>query len=761
MRLKFLTLIFALTSALFSLSAHAESFTVEDIQIKGLQRVQPGTLFKYLPIEVGDVYEESETSAVIRELFKTGFFHNISVSRENNILVIVVEERPAITAIDFNGLEVITEEAVNAVLDAAGISQGRIYNRSLVERLENELIQQYFARGYYNIQIDVTVVELAQNLVSLNINVLEGETAKIMQVKIVGNESYSDEVLKAEFLTSLPVWFDFWSKKGQYSKPQLNADTESLTSFYLDRGFMDFAIQSTQVSLSPDKEGVYITININEGPRYVVSEVSLVGELVLTEEELTPLIVVKAGQYFSRTKLLQTSEILGQRLGMEGYAFPNINPIPDIDKEKQETKINIFIDPGQRVYVRRINILGNIATQDEVFRREMRQLEGAWYSSQKIALSKKRIGRLRFVETVEIDEVRVPGKPDMVDLDVRLKEKLAGNFSVGAGYGQSSGVLVNAAIEQDNFLGSGNRVSLAFSNTASASNYQVDFYNPYHTLDGVSRGFNFLYTEVDTADKANVSEYESSTTNLGMTYGIPISETDYFHLITRLNSMEIDEGTDTAVKTKKFLEDHGDDYLNFELRTKFTRDTRNRSLFTTAGSRQNVDFRIMLPGSDLEYYTLTYKNNSFFSLSEDYVLNLRSKLGLGGEYAGTTELPFYDKYYAGGPRSVRGFEKNSLSPRDEYDEPYGGDFTISGTAELFFPTPIADRSTLRTGLFVDVGNTYEDANDLNVGDLRASMGLGITWMSPFGMLTASIAAPLKDKTDDDTESFQFRLGGGY
>ena len=508
----------------FKLSA-APSFDVEDIEVEGLQRIEAGTVFTYLPIKVGDTFDERRSAEILRELFKTGFFSDVSLFHRGNILIVTVKERPAIADINFSGNKDISDEDLTTALKGVGIAKGRVFNRSILERLENELLQQYFARGKYNVQVDTTVSELPRNRVDIDIDISEGEVARIKRINIVGNKDFDDGELKDDFDSGIPPWYLFFSGKDKYSKQKLAGDLEKLRSLYLDQGYLKFNIDSTQVSITPDKRDIYITINIDEGDKYTVNEVKLAGNFIVPEEELRNLLVIHKGEIFSRSKVVETTDAISRRLGNEGYAFANINPIPEVDDTKREVSITFFIDPGQRIYVRRINFLGNDATRDEVFRREMRQLEGGWYSLKNIDLSRRRLERLSYVESVDIKTERVSGIDDLVDLDITIKERLSGSFAIGAGFSQAQGLLFNLSLTQDNFLGTGRKVGIRFDNSAANTIYSFSYTNPYYTIDGVSRGFSLSYSETDAAE-ANVSDYFADQFAGNVNYGIPLTEVD-------------------------------------------------------------------------------------------------------------------------------------------------------------------------------------------------------------------------------------------
>lgn len=761
----------------------AFAFVVEDIELRGLQRLEAATVFTYLPVEVGEEFDVARTSEVVRALFESKLFSDVQVSRRGNVLVVTVVERPAITEIAFDGLEVLEDETLEEVLEDAGIAAGRIFNQPLLDRLNNEILQQYHAIGFYNAEVVVDVVDMGANRVAIHINVVEGEPASIRQVHVVGNVSYTEERLLELFKSAEPAWYDIMGNTGKYSKPQLSGDLERLRAFYLNRGFLKFRVDSAQISLSPDREGIYITVHVNEGRRFVVREVSLSGIFIVPQSELTSLLTIQAGEYFSSARAQASSDRLKARLGEEGYAFAKVNPVTDLDDEAGEVTINFFIDPGQRVYVRRIDIVGNYTTQDEVLRREMRQMEGAWLSSPNLEQSRRRLQRLPYIDTVEITQTRVPGTNDQVDLTVAVTERLAGNFTAGAGFSSGSGLSLAAGVEQENFFGTGNRVGIHFDNSEISTRYSFDFYNPYYTINGVSRGFGFSTRKVDTGDGGDQrTQYESRDFVGYLNYGIPISEDSTFTFATRFQRINFDASAGSSLLVQQFLVDHDGEceyhyepfdllinyqrnlyrcdatYYNLSLAGSFAYDTRDRSLFTREGSLRRVTAQATLPGSGLEYYTLSYVQEEYLKLTEDLTFAIKGEAAYGDGYGDTDDLPFSQKFVTGGPKSVRGFEVNTLAPRDEFDEPFGGNLKLGYSFELTFPIPFVDEANLRGAVFLDSGYVFSEAEDFDIEEMRGSAGIGLSWLSPLGGVSMSLSTQINDHETDKTESFQFNLG---
>lgn len=738
--------------------AQTDDFVVQDIRVEGLQRISAGTVFNYLPVGIGATVGSDDYAEIIRALFQTGFFTDINLERDNGVLVITVVERPAIAEINITGNQDIPTDALLEALKNIGLAEGEVFNRSLLEKLEQELLNQYFSRGKYAVQINTDVKPLPRNRVAISLDISEGVAARIRQINIVGNDDFDDEDLLDEFQLSGPGYLTFLTKGDQYSKQKLAADIEALRSFYLDRGYLKFDVTSTQVSITPDKKDIYITINITEGEPYTISAVRLAGDLVVPQTELEPLIATEPGATFSRKTLNDISQQIADRLGDEGYAFANVNTVPSIDEENKSVDLTFVVDPGRRVYVRRINFVGNEKTQDDVLRREMRQAEGGWFSTKDINRSKTRLERLRYLEQVTVETPPVPGTTDQVDVNVNVIERPSGNFIFGVGYGQNEGILLNTSVTQSNFLGTGNEVSFAFNNSQSDTIYSVSYTNPYFTPDGVSRGFRLAYQETD-AEENNTADYTTNEYLGQVNFGFPLNEFDTLQLAFNVEGTDISTTSNTPQEILDELEQNGDSYLDFKVETSFARDSRNRLIFPDTGALNRVSVEITTPGSDAEYYKIGYRHQSYIPLLNFLTLSLRANIGYGDGYGDTDGLPFFEKYYAGGLSTVRGFEANSLGPRYSDGDPRGGDLRLIGGAELIFPVPfLKDSQAFRLAAFVDAGNVFDSPGDFDAGELRYSTGIAARWLSPFGPLAISVAAPLNDEADDDTESVQFSFG---
>ncbi|UHD17287.1 outer membrane protein assembly factor BamA [Thiocapsa bogorovii] len=744
----------------------AEVFQIADIRVEGLQRIAPGTVFNYLPVQVGDTVGDGVTGGIIRSLYQTGFFDDVRVEREGNVLVLWVRERPAIASIDITGNRDIDTEALTAALSDIGLKEGRVFDRSVLDRIEQELERQYFSRGKYGVLIQSTVSPLERNRVAVRIEITEGLTARIKQITIIGNEAFSEKELLKLFELGSTRWTSFYSKNDQYSKQKLAGDLESLRSFYLDRGFIRFDITSTQVSISADKKEIYINVVVDEGEPYRISDIKLAGEPSIPAEELFPLIHLKRGDYFSRRATTESAERISNLLGDRGYAFANVNTIPEIDEETREVSVTFFVDPGQRVYVRRVNMKGNTRTRDEVLRREMRQLESAWFSAELVRKSRERLQRLGYFEDVTIETPAVAGSADQVDVDVTVTEKPAGNLSAGIGYSQSQGILFNASVTQNNFLGTGKRVSLGLNTSEATQLYQIAYTNPFYTVDGISRGFNVSYRETDFNELIGAA-YSTDVGVLGMNFGLPITETSRAGLGVRYQYTNFIAG-DTSELAQQFVEENGNVFNDIVLSASYTSDSRDTAIFPTQGSLRILRADLTVPGSDLQYYKLTYQDQLYIPLTSRFVVSLSGDVAYGEGYGETEYLPFFENFYAGGPRSVRGFVANSLGPREiGDDDPVGGNFRMAGSVELFAPAPGGPQlsKTLRLGAFLDFGNVWQtNGSDLiepigfDIGDLRYSAGVSATWLSPIGALSISLAAPLNEEEGDETQVFQFGFG---
>ena len=757
---KFIYILILLT---FFVSVKAgEEFVIEDIRVEGLERITPGAVFNYLPMKVGDTFNDTLSVDAVRALFKTGFFDDVKVEKDGNDLILIFKERPAIGTISLSGNEDIQTEELLDNLKQIGFAEGRVFLQSQLDMVEQELNRQYYSFGKYAAEITSTVTDIGNNRVAIAINISEGLVAKIKKINIVGNHIYSEKKLLKVFKLSTSTMFSFFSKNDQYSKQKLSGDLESLRTYYLDRGYLNFTLDSTQVTITPDKKDIYITINITEGELYKVSAVKLGGDLTLPQNELLELILIRSGELFSRKKVTETTKSITDRLGEEGYSFANVNSIPDINDEDKTVSITFFVDPGKRVYVRRINFSGNSKTKDVVLRREMRQQEGAWISTAQVERGKLRLQRTGFFKDVNVETPMVPGTSDQVDVNYAVEEAPGGQFGVGLGFSQSSGLILTTSLSQDNFLGSGKRVAFAFNNSDINSRYSIGYLNPYYTVDGISRGFNAFYKETDAFD-ANLAEFDTKDVGADVIFGIPVSENNTLDTSLQYKKTEISLGGTASTQVRDFVALNGSEYDIFSWNVGFSYDTRNKAILPDKGIYHRISTQVSLPaGSDVEYYKVNYETKWFKDISEDYVLTLGADIGYGDAYGDTTELPFFENFYVGGPRSIRGYKENTIGPRDSTGRPLGGSTKIVGNAEVILPFPfLRDFKQARVTGFLDAGNVYGPDEDIEFDDIRYSSGLSAIWISPFGAISASYAVPFATKSTDQEQNFQFTFGTSF
>lgn len=739
----------------------ADTFTISDIRIEGLQRIAAGTVFNYLPAKVGDEIEPERTSALIRALYKTGFFKDIRLERDGDVLVVSVAERPAISTVELSGNSDLKSEDLLQALKDIGMAEGRLFNRSILDKIELEMRRLYFSRGKYAVKIDSSVTPLERNRVAVAIKVSEGLTARIKRINIIGNEAFSDQELLDEFQLIASDQSSIFSSKDRYSKQILTGDLEKLKSYYLDHGYIDFRIDSTQVSITPDKKDIYLTIVVTEGELFTISDIKLAGELVRPKDEFFPLIRIKRGETFSRKKTTSSSERISLLLSQHGYAFANVNGIPDIDREKRQVALTFFVDPGKRVYVRHIKMIGNSNTRGEVLRREMRQLESAWFSGEQVRRSRERLQRLGYFESVEIETPAVPGSADQVDVNVKVIERASGNIAAGIGYSQTGGLVFNASLTQNNFFGSGKRVSLAVDTSDASTRYMLSYTNPYYTIDGVSRGYSLSYRETDFS-VLNSSNYSTDRGRALVNFGVPISDLDRFSIESGYQFTRIQVGASAADEVKQFEDEQGSEFHSLSLSMSWTRDSRDRAVFPTEGGRQRLSLETNFPGSDLQYYKIRYNQKRYIPLTKRLVFKLAGEVGYGDGYGDDEMLPFFNNFFVGGIRTVRGFKTNSMGPRDSRDAALGGNFMLYGQMELLAPMPSEELGrTMRLKAFFDVGNVYQVDKLDDISDIRTSVGVGLVWMSPVGPLTFSWAVPLNVEDGDDEETFQFNLGAQF
>lgn len=750
----------ALLSALLAGSGPSvalEAFVVKDIRVEGIQRTEAGTVFSYLPIKVGETMNEERAAAAVRALYATGFFRDVTLEVDNGVLIVTVLERPSIAQVDFSGVKEFEPEQLKTGLKQVGLAEGRIFDRSLLERAEQELKRQYVSRGKYAATVTTTVTPLERNRVSVSFSVVEGEVAKIRQISLIGAKAFREKDLVDLFVLRTPGIMTWFSKHDQYSRQKLQADLETLRSFYLNRGYLEFNVDSTQVSITPDKKDVYITIGITEGEKFTVSDIRMAGEMLVPEAELRKLVKLKAGEVFSRELLTESTKAISDRLGNDGYAFANVNAAPEMDREKRQVTFTFFVDPGRRVYVRNINIAGNTKTRDEVIRREMRQLEGGWYSAEKVNASRTRIDRLGYFNEVNVETPSVPGTTDQIDVNVSITEKPTGNLLLGAGFSSTEGVVLSGGITQSNIFGSGNHLGLQLNTSKLNTVYSLSLTQPYYTVDGVSRGFDVYKRNVDPTS-INSGRYRTSTIGGLMRFGVPISELDVINYGFGIDRTEVSTFADSPQRFIDFTNEFGSTNTTLIGTVGWARDGRNSVIYPTQGRLQKLSVEAGLPGGDLEYYKAGYQHQWYWPISRDLTLMLNGDIGVGGGYGGKS-LPFFKNYYAGGVSSVRGYKPNSIGPRDTNGDPLGASKRIVGNAELLFPFPgLSNDKSVRLSTFIDTGMVAER---FDAGEFRSSFGIGVLWVSPLGPLKISAAQAIGDKPGDRTERFQFTFGAAF
>ena len=752
-----------------------QPFIVKDIRVEGIQRTEAGTVFSYLPVKVGDTMDNAQSAAAIHALYATGFFKDVKLKVDHGVLIVQVRERPSIASIEINGAKDFPKDQLKESMKYAGLAEARIFDKGALDKATQELKRQYVARGKYAVSVTTTVTELERNRVSVVFNVTEGNVSKIKQINLVGNHVYKEKELLDLMNLGTPGWFSWFSSRDQYSRQKLSADLETLRSYYMDNGYLEFNIDSTQVSITPDKKDIYITINFTEGAKFTVDKVSVMlnaeaeqgtatanasipkAQATVSKAEIESLVQVKTGDTFSRKALTETSKKIGERFGGHGYAFANVNAIPEIDKEKHLVSFNFVVDPGQRVYIHRINIAGNTKTRDEVIRREFRQVEGAWFDVEKIKKSKQRVDRLDFFSEVNIETPQVQGVTDQMDMDVTVKEKSTGNISVGAGYNSGEGFILTAGVTQANLFGSGNQLSTQLNTGKVNQVYSVSYTNPYFTDDGVSRGFDVYKRNTDSRSTA-LSQYSSHTLGSGVRFGVPIGEDTSISYGLAIERTELGLPISPPARLTQYVDTFGANNNTLLGTIGWGRDTRDSAIYTTAGTVQRAFTEIALPAYDIRYYKLNYQHQWFYPLSSNFTLLLNGEAGVAGGYSGKP-LPFFKNFYAGGSGSVRGYEGNSLGPRDSANAVLGGTRRVVGALEVLMPFPGMEKEkSVRLSGFIDGGAVYGPGDLPGSAGLRYATGVAFTWLSPVGPLKFSYAVPLNEQPQDKLRRWDFTLG---
>lgn len=770
-------LAYCAAASIFASAAWAEdsSFIIRDIRLEGLARLSAASVYGSLPLNAGDKVDSARIADAVRTLFKTGNFEDIQIGRDGDVLVLQLTERPTIVSIDLTGNKSLEKDNLLKGLKSAGLAEGEIFQRATLDHVKGELERQYISQGRYAAKIDVEVRPKPRNRVALDIKIQEGDSSRISRIGFVGNKVFDDEVLREVFELKQSHFTSFYKSDDKYSREKLSGDLERLRSYYMDRGYVNFVVNSTQVKLTPDKKSVYVDVNISEGEQFKVGEIKVAGELPVPEDVLKRLILIRRDDIFSQSGITNTNKLMTRRLGNDGYIFAEVNGVPDIHNDTRIADVTFFVNPGKQAYVRRISFKGNQKTDDNVMRREMRQYESALASSEKIDLSKLRLQRLGFFEEVSVDTPRVPGVTDQVDVNVTVKEQPSGSIGASIGYSQGAGMIFSANVSQTNFFGSGNRVSLGLSRSAVTDSYSMSFMDPYFTLDEVSRGYNFYYRKTKL-DARNVSTYTTDSKGANISFGYPVDETERINFSLGIDKTDVTLGTGglTSEFVTDFVRAQGDSYQTYTGSLSWSRNTLNRGMFADRGAAQSLSLDFALPGSDLTYFKLNYGNQLYIPVSGPWVGRLHANLGYGDGYGDTSTLPFYKNYFAGGFGSVRGYKDNRMGPRscsvafcpnDPAPEVVGGNILVEGGAELIFPTPFAENNRqIRTVLFVDAANVYHTdiaGYDLDLGGLRYTTGVSLSWLTAIGPLSFSLARPLNKQAGDETQIFQFSIGQGF
>jgi outer membrane protein insertion porin family len=786
--------------AVFAQSAMGE-FTVGDIQVEGLQRISEGTVFNYLPVNIGDRMDARRVEESLRALYATGFFADVELRRDGGTLLVVVRERPSIEGFTITGNKDIKTEDLEKSLRNVGLARGKTYNQSTLDEVERFLTDQYYSRGKYGVIVDTKVEDLPGNRVDISIDVKEGKRSKIRQINIVGNEAFDEEELLEDFKLSTPNWLSWYRQDDRYSREELSGDIEKLRSWYLDRGYANFDVVSTQVAIAPDKNDIFLTLNVEEGEVYRVSEVKVAGEMVVPEQDLLALVQVRRGDIYSRKMITTTTELMALRLGQDGYAFAKIDPVPQENPETKEIALTFLVQPGSRAYVRHINFSGSTGINDDVLRREMRQMEGGYLSNAAVERSKQRLQRLPFIEKVEVETNPVPGTPDLVDVDFTIKEGLPGQFSGGIGYSESQSVLLNGSFVHSNFMGTGNRVAGEINAGQYSQVYSLSHTDPYVTVDGVSRSLSASYRKYSQFTSSS-SDFETTTGALAVDYGWPISE--FQSVRVGLAAQRSDLFTDpnqSAQQSVEWVRNNGNPYTRtssvgippiaytyygtefytFDLSLGWGYDSRNRAIFADRGARHRVNVGYTIPGSEVEYYTVNYDWLQFIPVTRWFTLLLNLEAGYGAPLGSTTAIPPYRNFFAGGPESVRGYASSRLGPKDTFGNPYGGNIKLTSQNELLLPMPEKFRNSARFSLFFDIGNVFSNDDvtfygpnnrtpveyEFGFDKLRYSTGVAVQWLAPLGVFRFSYAIPLNAQKGsltvygDETENFQFSIGQAF
>ena len=789
----------AATSPALAQEVRGGEFTVGDIRVEGLQRISEGTVYNYLPVNIGDRLDQRRLQEALESLYATGFFRDVELRRDGGTLIVAVLERPSIESFEIEGNKDIKTEDLQGSLRNVGLATGKTFDQSVLDEVEQFLTDQYFSRGKYAVRIDTQVEEVPGNKVKIRIDINEGKRARIRQINIVGNEAFPDDELLDAFELRTPNWLSWYRQDDRYARETLSGDLESLRSYYLDRGYANFDIESAQVAISPEKDDIFITVNVEEGEVFRISDVKVAGNLVVPKQDLEGLILIRPGDTFSRRLITQSAELMSYRLGEDGYAFAKIDPVPSANAETKEVSLTFLVDPGNRVYVRRVNFNGTTGVNDEVFRREMRQLEGAYLSNAQVERSKQRLQRLPFIESVEVETEPVAGTPDLVDVEFEIKEGLPGQFGGGVGYSESQSVILSGNVVHSNFLGTGQRVAAEINAGKYAKVYSFSHTDPYTTVDGVSRTISLQYRDVTQFTSA-ASDFSTETGTVAIDYGYPISEYQAVRFGLAFQRAElVTSPTSSAPEAVTWVQNNGNPFTEFvqsggvqfpiygtkfdtyELTAGWSFDSRNRAIFATRGSRHFMRLGYTMPGSDVEFWTASYEYLQFVPIWRSFTLMLNGEVAYGEDIGETTSIPPYRQYFAGGPDSVRGYRESRLGPKDLFGNPYGGNLKVLAQAEVLLPMPEKWRNSARFSLFYDIGNVFSTGHvdfkgrdrvtpvdyEFSYDKLKHSAGVAVQWLAPLGVFRFSYAIPLNAYDGDnviypdETEGFQFSIGSAF
>ncbi len=750
----------AVAALVFAQAAWALApFKVRDIRVEGLQRVEPGTVFASLPFRVGDDYNDEKGSTAIRALFGLGLFTDVRLEASGDVLVVVVQERPTIGNVEFSGAREFDKETLKNVMRDIGLTDGRPYDKALADRAEQELKRQYINKSFYAAEVVTTVTPIDRNRVNLTFTVIEGDTARIKDIRVVGNKAFSDSTIKGLFDQDTGGWLSWYTKSDRYARPKLNADLEALRSYYLQRGYLEFRIDSTQVAISPDKQDISITVNVTEGQRFVVSSVKLEGNFLDREDEFKSLVKIRPGEPYNADEVAETTKAFSDYFGNFGFAFARIEATPEIDRENGRVALVLAANPQRRAYVRRINVTGNDRTRDEVVRREFRQYEASWYDGEKIRLSRDRVDRLGYFTDVSVETIEVPGAPDQVDIVIAVKEKPTGSLQLGAGFSSAEKISFSFAIKQENVFGSGNYLGIDVNTSKFKRTLVVSTTNPYFTKDGISRTID-LYYRTDKPYEDQGGNYELVTTGASLRFGVPFSEIDTVFFGGGLEQTRIKPGTNIPAAYLVYADRYGASSSAVPLTIGWSRDSRDSALAPNSGRYQRLNSEWSVAG-DARYVRANYQYQQYVPLNKKFTLAFNGELGLGKGFGGRP-FPVFKNFYSGGLGSVRGFDQGTLGPRDVTGASLGGPKKVTLNAELIAPFPGAGNDrTLRVFTFLDIGNVYGDGQPIRFNEMRASAGVGISWISPLGPLRLAYAKPLRKFAGDRIQELQFQIGTSF